>query len=148
MSALATLRSVGIALKQVDNLTGAAAALNVSTAAGVFYFDSGGGADAITKANVRAVVYASDDHTVNLTDGAGARPAVGTVWGPPDARGQIPVALGMTSLNATVELPVFTNASRPAANTFPVGGLIYNSDDFAPNVSDGTNWRDMVGVIT
>ena len=42
----------------------------------------------------------------------------------------------------------FTDASRPAANTVPSGGLIYNSDDFTINISDGVNWRDGLGEIT
>jgi hypothetical protein len=29
-----------------------------------------------------------------------------------------------------------------------VGTLIHNTNDNAPNVSDGTNWRDMAGVVT
>lgn len=43
---------------------------------------------------------------------------------------------------------IFTDATRPAASTFPVGQHIYNSDDKADNVSDGTNWRDTLGDLT
>ena len=44
--------------------------------------------------------------------------------------------------------PVYTNATRPAASSVDEGGMIYNSDDNAPNFSDGTNWRDAAGNIT
>lgn len=44
--------------------------------------------------------------------------------------------------------PSFSDGSRPAANTVPVGGRIYNTGDAAPNFSDGANWRDAAGVIT
>lgn len=42
----------------------------------------------------------------------------------------------------------FTNLNRPNANTFRPGGKIWNSDDNAPNYSDGTAWRDAVGTPT
>jgi hypothetical protein len=45
-------------------------------------------------------------------------------------------------------LPSESDATRGSATLVPVGTLIYNTSDNAPNVSDGTNWRDMAGVIT
>lgn len=42
----------------------------------------------------------------------------------------------------------YTNANRPAANTFPAGSMIWNSDDVAPNFSDGANWFDAAGGAT
>lgn len=45
-------------------------------------------------------------------------------------------------------LPVYSNATRPAANSVTPGFMIFNSSDAAPNISDGTDWRDMNGVIT
>ena len=45
-------------------------------------------------------------------------------------------------------LGLFTNASRPAADTCNVGDCIYNTDNNAPNYSDGTHWRDAIGTIT
>lgn len=45
-------------------------------------------------------------------------------------------------------LPVHTNANRPLATAVPVGTLIHNTNDNAPNVSDGAAWRDMAGVVT
>lgn len=45
-------------------------------------------------------------------------------------------------------LPVFTDGTRPAASSVKVGTTIWNSDDNAPNFSDGTNWRDAAGSVT
>ena len=44
--------------------------------------------------------------------------------------------------------PVYTNISRPAATEFPEGVMIWNSDDQAPNFSDGAAWRDATGGLT
>lgn len=41
-----------------------------------------------------------------------------------------------------------TNAGRGSAATAGVGAMIWNSDDNAPNWSDGTNWRDAAGNVT
>ena len=43
---------------------------------------------------------------------------------------------------------VFTNAERPDASTVAPGTQIWNSDDKAPNYSDGTDWYDAVGNLT
>jgi hypothetical protein len=57
-----------------------------------------------------------------------------------------------TLINPTVvgylQLASFSDATRPVANTIPMGGLIFNTDDRAPNISDGTVWRDMDGEQT
>jgi hypothetical protein len=45
-------------------------------------------------------------------------------------------------------LPTYTDANRPLPTKVPLGTLIQNSNDNFPNVSDGTNWRDMAGAIT
>lgn len=53
--------------------------------------------------------------------------------------------------DAVAALPggsVYSNATRPAANTFTAGMMIWNTDDNAPNFSDGTDWRDAAGNIT
>lgn len=46
----------------------------------------------------------------------------------------------------------FTNPAganpRPDPDSVPVGTIIYNTDDNAPNYSDGTNWRDATGTLT
>lgn len=45
-------------------------------------------------------------------------------------------------------LASYTNATRPAASAVPLYSAIFNTDDNAPNYSDGTNWRDATGSIT
>jgi hypothetical protein len=42
----------------------------------------------------------------------------------------------------------FSDATRPAATEFVVGTWIFNTDDGAPNWSDGTVWRDSDGNET
>lgn len=42
----------------------------------------------------------------------------------------------------------YTNASRPVATAVEAGTMIWNTDDAAINLSDGTAWRDAVGVVT
>jgi hypothetical protein len=56
--------------------------------------------------------------------------------------------LRMGSLTADAPLAQYSNATRPAASSVPAGTLIDNTDDNAPNKSDGTNWRDMMGAVT
>jgi len=60
-----------------DNTGGAANAFLVSVNQGAFNFNMGAGGDAMTIANIGATVYASDDNTVNLTDGAATRVSAG-----------------------------------------------------------------------
>jgi len=46
---------------------------------------------------------------------------------------------------------VFTYATRPAANSVPVGRMIFNTDEpegGAPQWSNGVNWVDASGNIT
>jgi hypothetical protein len=43
---------------------------------------------------------------------------------------------------------VYSNATRPAATTFAAGVMIFNTDDCAPNWSDGSVWRDAYGILT
>ncbi len=49
-------------------------------------------------------------------------------------------------------IPVYADGTRPTPGTSagqaPAGTLIFNSDDNFPNVSDGTNWRNMSGAAT
>lgn len=49
---------------------------------------------------------------------------------------------------AVVHTRVYSNTTRPSAALFPAGFQIWNTDDNAPNFSDGTNWRDAVGILT
>lgn len=45
-------------------------------------------------------------------------------------------------------LPIFNNMTRPNPALVPPGTAIFNSDDNAPNYSDGTTWLDAMGSIT
>ena len=51
-------------------------------------------------------------------------------------------------LRTAPTLAVYSDASRPAANSVPAGYIFFNSSDNFPNISDGTNWRNMAGAIT
>lgn len=75
---------------------GGAGDLKVEAKPGVYMLGNGSGADAITAADVGKIAYASDDQTVNLTDGAGLRPAAGKIYGL--AGTEVMVGLGEPSL--------------------------------------------------
>lgn len=56
-----------------------------------------------------------------------------------------------TPFNApeAVVVAVCTNLTRPPANTVPMGGSVWNTDDRAYNYSDGNgNWVDSGGTLT
>lgn len=57
------------------------------------------------------------------------------IWGDVRASG----AMGMIT---------YTDGTRPPAAQFGAGMMIFNSSDNFPNISDGTNWRDMAGNTT
>lgn len=79
-SAIATIRIVGIALEQVDNSDGSDGDVACEVESGVFRFDNSSAGDAITLLHVGRTVFAVDDETVGLTEGAsGNRPAAGVV---------------------------------------------------------------------
>lgn len=42
----------------------------------------------------------------------------------------------------------YDNTTRPLPSNVPAGTWIWNTEDNAPNWSDGTNWRDADGNIT
>lgn len=44
--------------------------------------------------------------------------------------------------------PSYSNTTRPAATGLRAGFMIWNTDDNAPNFSDGTSWRDANGLLT
>lgn len=52
------------------------------------------------------------------------------------------------SLAQLGKLTTVTNATRPDADTYGPGDVVWNSDDSQLNVSDGTNWRDVDGNLT
>jgi hypothetical protein len=56
--------------------------------------------------------------------------------------------VGNLTVGAVASVKIFTNANRSAATGFPSGTLVWNSDDNAPNFSDGVDWRDAVGNLT
>lgn len=99
-SASTALKCWGRAEKTVANTVaagyGSAGQLSIEVKPGVFCFANGSGADAITAAHVGMICYASDDQTVNLTDGAGLRPAVGKIYGLQGT--QVKVGVGEPSL--------------------------------------------------
>lgn len=47
-----------------------------------------------------------------------------------------------------IPLQIFTNVNRPLASTVDMGTMIFNSDDGAPNWSNGTVWIDSSGNET
>jgi hypothetical protein len=49
---------------------------------------------------------------------------------------------------ASLKPPSYSNTTRPPANSVQPGFMIWNTDEVAPQVSDGTHWRDMRGNIT
>lgn len=64
-----------------------------------------------------------------------------------------PAMLAQFSGGAPTSLIIYSNTTRPAANA--VGAVlgvkavsIWNSDDNAPNFSNGVNWYDAVGNLT
>ncbi len=79
------VRILGIAagqfggMEDVDNSAGANGALSVTIKIGSFALAMGTGADVIANTNAGQPVYAIDNATVGLTDGAGARPYAGYV---------------------------------------------------------------------
>lgn len=54
----------------------------------------------------------------------------------------------VNTLRTETVLTSFTNATRPDPTSVPIGFMIFNTDDNFPNVSDGTDWRDMAGATT
>lgn len=55
-----------------------------------------------------------------------------------------------THFGRALELPVYTDATRPDASKVGAGAVIYNSTDNGLNVSDGSAWRTPSGgwVVT
>jgi hypothetical protein len=96
LSASTALKAWGVAQRTVDNSAGAAGAKTVDAMPGVHALTNGSGGDAITAAHVGRVAYGSADATANLTDGAGLRPALGTIHGLYGT--QVKIAIGTPSL--------------------------------------------------
>jgi len=95
-SATAGLIVVGRIEADVLNNPGSAGVQQVPIRPGAYYYNNGTGVDAISNANIGSPCYASDDNTVNLTDGGVNRPVAGTILGlNPNGNGQVGVMLGM-----------------------------------------------------
>ena len=73
------LTVVGVATATADNRTGAAGALTIDVATGVFLLNNDA-SDAVTAANIGATVYASDDNTVSATSASSTKSAAGTLF--------------------------------------------------------------------
>lgn len=69
----------GRAEAQVDNRDGAAGAESIESRRGVFAFDNSAGADEIKRADIGAVAYIVDDHTVGKTSGTDTRSEAGVI---------------------------------------------------------------------
>jgi hypothetical protein len=64
--------------------------------------------------------------------------------GPHVTRVSVPVSSGGGAPVGTT----YSNTTRPTASTLPAGTMIFNTDDGAPNWSNGTNWVDASGDLT
>lgn len=79
-SADATLKVIGMAEHRADNTGGADGDIRVRVRKGAYLYGNSAAGDAITLADVGSTCYVVDDQTVAKTNGAGARPAAGTVF--------------------------------------------------------------------
>lgn len=74
-----SLRAVGVFQEQVDNTAGAAGAVTVKVARGVFRLGNSAAGDAITLSDVGNDCYLVDDQTVAKTSGTNTRSVAGKV---------------------------------------------------------------------
>lgn len=74
-----TLKARGVALEQVDNLSGAAGAVRIQSSRGVFPFANSAAGDQITRADIGANAYIVDDQTVAKTNGTNTRSVAGVI---------------------------------------------------------------------
>jgi hypothetical protein len=83
LSAAAGLRPLGRCIEDatVDNSAGAAGALTVQVARGVFFLANSTTTDALTKADIGRKCYVVDDNTVARTSNFGKRSVMGTFYG-------------------------------------------------------------------
>jgi hypothetical protein len=58
------------------------------------------------------------------------------------------VTSGVITARMMNQPEAYTNLTRPSAALYPIGASIWNTNDNALNYSDGTAWRDAMGVIT
>lgn len=137
-SSSAALKLWGRCEKQVLNTVaagfGTAGALRVSVRAGVFEYTNGTGGDVIAQANVGQACYASDDNTVNLTDGGGTRPYAGVIINVRPS-GKVAVYVGMPGAYApesqegslqhlVIDVPLATIQAATSGTAFNVGAVL------------------------
>ncbi len=79
MTTATGLASVGVALRSVDNTTGADGDLNCLTSRGVWAMDNSSAGDEITRADIGSACFAVDDRLVAKTDGGVTRSPAGVV---------------------------------------------------------------------
>ena len=58
------------------------------------------------------------------------------------------IMLGAIHKVSSTVSQIFDNTSRPDPATQLTGQQIFNTDDNAPNYSDGADWRDSDGTLT
>lgn len=133
-SSSTALKLWGRCEKQTIN-AGAAGALQVPVRPGAYFYNSGTGADTIAQANVGSACYASDDNTVNLTDGGGTRPYAGVIVNIAP-NGQIGVLVGQASPYAvdaqggggithlTIPVPLATIQAQTSGTAFNIGSVL------------------------
>lgn len=54
----------------------------------------------------------------------------------------------LSTILRRMPLRSYNDTTRGLASNFTVGAMIFNTDDSAPNWSDGTHWRDAMGHET
>ena len=74
-----TLKVIGVAMQDGNNLTGAAGAVSVDVKSGVFLMNNDA-TDPLTIGDINSPCYASDDNTVSKTNGTNTKSQAGTVW--------------------------------------------------------------------
>ena len=80
-SASTALVVVGRALSTVDNSAGSAGALSINVEQGCFDYAMASAPNALTNADIGAIVYAQDDQTVSKTNQGGTLPVAGVFLG-------------------------------------------------------------------
>lgn len=90
--------------------------------------------------------YLGEDKPVMLVDGSSGD----TSWKDEDGEEIMGIDFeeGIVRFSGTLQMTVVDDSDRPAATAVPAGSVVWNSDDNAPNYSDGTNWRDAMGNLT
>lgn len=78
-AAISTLKTLGVAIEQVDNTSGAAGDLQVPIRRGLWRFANSAAGDLIALADYGSPCYVVDDQTVAKTSNSAARPVAGTI---------------------------------------------------------------------